>query len=175
MILTIWPSPNKRGQKKHLPATSTLLFNISGSKAREHRGRILRRNLDKSLKSFPPCYSQSPLLTDIPPPPPLSKSGLKLVHNVNNVYGNLKSDQDYAQKTQRHSTFMSTAPGCAHAQKHSLFCAQWLIVLTEENINEENVDEDIEKVEELDQVQPHSPVVVAVQVVPQIPTCTSFC
>jgi hypothetical protein len=51
-----------------------------------------------------------------------------------------------------------------------LFCAQWLMVLTEENINEENVDEDIEKVEELDQVQPHRPVVVAVQVVPQIPT-----
>ncbi len=45
-----------------------------------------------------------------------------------------------------------------------------LTVLTEENINEENVDEDIEEVEELDQVQPHRPVVVAVQVVPQIPT-----
>jgi hypothetical protein len=42
-------------------------------------------------------------------------------------------------------------------------------ILTEEDINEENVDEDIKKVEELDQVQPHSPVVVAVQVVPQIP------
>ncbi len=25
------------------------------------RGRILGRNPDKSLKSFPPCYSQSPL------------------------------------------------------------------------------------------------------------------
>jgi hypothetical protein len=47
------------------------------------------------------------------------------------------------------------------------------MVLTEEDINEENVDEDIEKVEELDQVQPHRPVVVAVQVVSQIPT--SFC
>ncbi len=32
-------------------------------------GRILRRNWDKSLKSFPPCYSQSPLLTDFTPPP----------------------------------------------------------------------------------------------------------
>jgi hypothetical protein len=31
-------------------------------------------------KNFPPCYSQSPLLTD---PPALSKSGLKLVCNVN--------------------------------------------------------------------------------------------
>ncbi len=26
-----------------------------------YRGRILGRNPDKSLKSFPPCYSQSPL------------------------------------------------------------------------------------------------------------------
>ncbi len=34
---------------------------------REWRGRILGRNWDKSLKSFPPCYSQSPLLTPSPP------------------------------------------------------------------------------------------------------------
>jgi hypothetical protein len=34
----------------------------------ENRGRILGRNWDKSLKSFPPCYSQSPLLTDFTPP-----------------------------------------------------------------------------------------------------------
>jgi hypothetical protein len=33
------------------------------------RGRILGRNCDKSLESFPPCFSQSPLLTDPPPPP----------------------------------------------------------------------------------------------------------
>jgi hypothetical protein len=33
-------------------------------------------------------------------PPPLSKSGLKLVFNVNILHGNLKSEnsQDYAQK-----------------------------------------------------------------------------
>jgi hypothetical protein len=37
------------------------------------RGRILGRNWDKSLKSFPPCNSQSPLLTDFTPPSPLSK------------------------------------------------------------------------------------------------------
>ncbi len=43
------------------------------------RGRILGRNWDKSLESFPPCYSQSPLVTV---PPTLSKSGLKLVCNV---------------------------------------------------------------------------------------------
>ncbi len=29
-----------------------------------YRSRILGRNWDKSLKSFPPCYSLSPLLTD---------------------------------------------------------------------------------------------------------------
>ncbi len=34
------------------------------------RGRILRRTWDKSLKSFPPCYSKSPLLADFNPPPP---------------------------------------------------------------------------------------------------------
>ncbi len=47
-------------------------------------GRILGRNWDKSLQSFPPCYSQSPLLTDLPPPPTprLSKSCLKLVCKV---------------------------------------------------------------------------------------------
>ncbi len=43
------------------------------------RGRILGRNSDKSLKSIPPCYSPSPLLTDFTTPPPLS---WKLVCNV---------------------------------------------------------------------------------------------
>jgi hypothetical protein len=33
------------------------------------RGRILGHNCNKSLKSFPPCYSQSLLLTDFTPPP----------------------------------------------------------------------------------------------------------
>jgi hypothetical protein len=45
---------------------------------------------------FPPCY----LFTDFTaPPPPLSKSVLKLVRNVIIVYGNLKSEnsQDYAK------------------------------------------------------------------------------
>ncbi len=41
---------------------------------------------------FPPCYSQSSLLTDFIPPLSPSKSGLKLVCNVNIVYGNLKSE-----------------------------------------------------------------------------------
>jgi hypothetical protein len=71
----------------------------------EARGRILEHNWDKSLQSFPPCYSQSPLLTDFIPLP-LSKSGLKLVCNVNIVCGNLKSEnsQDYAQKPQQNCT-----------------------------------------------------------------------
>ncbi len=42
-------------------------------------GRILGGNWDKSPKSFPPYYSQSPLPMDFTPPPPLSKSDLKLV------------------------------------------------------------------------------------------------
>jgi hypothetical protein len=43
---------------------------------------------DKSLKNFPPCYSQSPLLT-------------------------IKSEnyQNYAQKPQRNCTFMNSASG----------------------------------------------------------------
>jgi hypothetical protein len=72
----------------------------------ETRGRNLGRNWDKSLKSFPPCYSQSPLLTDSPPPP--TKNGLKLVCNINIAYGNLKSknSQGYAQKPQRNFEFV---------------------------------------------------------------------
>ncbi len=55
---------------------------------------------------------QSPLLADFTSPPP-SKSGLKLVCNVNIVYGNPKSEnsEDYDQKPQRNSTFMNSASG----------------------------------------------------------------
>jgi hypothetical protein len=67
--------------------------------------------LGKGLRSFTPCYSQSPLLSI--PPPPFSKSGLKLVCYVNIVYGNLKSEnsQDYTQKPQRNCTFMNSTSG----------------------------------------------------------------
>ncbi len=34
------------------------------------RGRILGRHWDEILKSFPPCFSQPPLLTDFTTPPP---------------------------------------------------------------------------------------------------------
>ncbi len=44
-------------------------------------------------------------------PPPPGKSGLKLVCNVNIVYGNLKSEnsQDFVQKPQRNCTLMNSA------------------------------------------------------------------
>jgi hypothetical protein len=77
-----------------------------------YRGRILGSNWNKSLKSVSPCSSQPPLPTDFTPSPtPLCKSDLKLVCNVNIVYGNLKSEtsQDYAQKPQRNCTFMNSA------------------------------------------------------------------
>ncbi len=44
-------------------------------------GRILGRNWEKSLQSFPSCYSQSTLLADFTPPSPWRKSCLKLVCN----------------------------------------------------------------------------------------------
>ena len=46
-------------------------------------------------------------------PSSMSKSGLKLVCNVNIVYGTLKSDnsQDYAQEPQRNCMFMNLASG----------------------------------------------------------------
>jgi hypothetical protein len=44
-------------------------------------------------------------------PPPLSKSGLKLVCKANIVYGNLKfeNSQDYAQKPQQNCTVINSA------------------------------------------------------------------
>jgi hypothetical protein len=63
-------------------------------------------NPRKSFQSFPPCYSQSPLL-------PLEQKWVETVFNVNIVNGNHKSDnsQDYAQKPQRNCTFMNLASG----------------------------------------------------------------
>ncbi len=46
--------------------------------------------MDVIGKKFSSSYSQSSLLTDFTPPPhPLEQSGLKLVCNVNIVYGEL--------------------------------------------------------------------------------------
>ncbi len=36
----------------------------------------------KSLKGFPPCYSQSPLLTDLTPPPPPPRAKVVLNWSV---------------------------------------------------------------------------------------------
>jgi hypothetical protein len=80
----------------------------------ETRGQILGRNWDKSLKSVPPCFLQSPLQTDfnpLTPPPPLEQKLFETGLQVNIVHGNLKSEnsQDYAQKPQRNCAFMNSA------------------------------------------------------------------
>ncbi len=71
----------------------------NGHRSTVSRGRILGRNWNKNLKSFPPCYSQSPLLTDFTHPPPL-KSGFKLV--CKKVW----ELSDYAQKPQRNCSLI---------------------------------------------------------------------
>jgi hypothetical protein len=54
---------------------STAGFSLGENPDDFSKGRILGRNWDKSLKSFPPCYSQAPLLMDFTPllPPPGQK------------------------------------------------------------------------------------------------------
>ncbi len=96
-----------------------------------YRGRILGRNGDKSLKSFPPCYSLSSLLTDFTPPSPWSKIGLKLVCKVNFVHENLKSEnsQDFGQKPQRNSTFMNSAALVMKGGKEKMGIAKKLRVM----------------------------------------------
>ncbi len=68
----------------------------------------------KVLRGFPlAIHSHLTVITRLYSPPPPSISGLKLVCNLNIVYGNLKSEssQDYAQKPQRNCTFMNSASG----------------------------------------------------------------
>jgi hypothetical protein len=102
-------------------------------------GRILGRNPGKSLKSFPPCYSQSQLCLEIS----LSRNLLQFqqfvaVHCkgerrkpdskpyplpyslIRNPYRNLKSEksQDYAQKPQRNRTFMNSATDVTKPRAH---------------------------------------------------------
>ncbi len=81
-------------------------------------GRILGRNRDKSLKNFLLAIHshlyQRVLI------PPMSKSGLKLVCNVNVVYNrklNSENSQDYAQKPQRNCASMNSAFGTAEKNK----------------------------------------------------------
>jgi hypothetical protein len=90
----------------------------------DSRGRILGRNPDKSLKSFPPCFSQSPLQLSLDiyissnSHNLLGISTVQLLYTVKekegkpdkklyplpyglrNPYRNLKSAQAYAQKPQ---------------------------------------------------------------------------
>ncbi len=81
-----------------------------------NRGRILGRNWDKVVRV-------SSLLFKVtstngfysPSPPSLSKSGLKMVCNVNIVYGNLKSE-----KPQRNCTFMNSSSGDCIFSKNAM-------------------------------------------------------
>jgi hypothetical protein len=91
------------------------------------RHEFLDKNQDKSLKSFPPCYSQSPvysfalrflfLRNHATSYSFYRKKGenLKktnpLPYGLRNTYRNLKSEnsQDYAQRPQRTCKFMNSA------------------------------------------------------------------
>jgi hypothetical protein len=70
----------------------------------QYRGRVVK----EGGLAPPPNKPEAP-----PPPPPRAKVVLKLVCNVNIVYGNLKSEnsEDYAQKPERNCTFMNSASG----------------------------------------------------------------
>ncbi len=56
------------------------------------RGRILGCNWDKILRVFLLAIHSHLNQRNLLPPAPLSKGGLKLDCNANNVYGNLKSE-----------------------------------------------------------------------------------
>ncbi len=63
--------------------------------------------------------------------PSLSKSGLKLVCNVNIVHGNLKSQnsQDHVQKLQRNCTFINSASGVNFLSVSKMLVNWWSTVL----------------------------------------------
>jgi hypothetical protein len=120
---------------------------------REYWGRILGRNLDKSLKGFPPCYSQTPLqfcfgisiswnsrnllhiytdrllytVKDQGGKP--DRKTYPLPYGLRNQHRNLKSEnsQDYAQNPQRNCTFMNSASDphhCLYHQKLRSICTR---------------------------------------------------
>ncbi len=89
-----------------------------------NRGRILGRNPDKSLKSFPPCYSRHLysialrfLFLHTHATSGKEKWGkpdrnpYQLPYGLRNPYRNLKPEnsQDYTQKPQWNCTFMNSA------------------------------------------------------------------
>ncbi len=83
----------------------------------QYRGRILGRNPDKIL----PCYSVTSTNGFYSLPSfPLSRSGFKLVCNVNIVYGILRTFKIMPQKPQGHCTFMSSASAVRGLEKNSL-------------------------------------------------------
>ncbi len=103
----------------------------------QNKGRILGRNPDKSHKSFPPCYSQSPLQSTALPwdiyffkltqlltyfyisvtvhcqieRRKTERNPYPLPYGLRNLYRNLKSadSRDLAQKPQRNCTSMNSA------------------------------------------------------------------
>ncbi len=72
--------------------------------------------LGQSLNIFPPCYSQSTLLTDFTlynpphPPPPFSKISLTLVCNVNIANGNLKYESSRGNAQNLNGIVLSWIP-----------------------------------------------------------------
>ncbi len=104
--------------------------NIAETRIFETRGRILGGNADKSLKSFPPCYSQSPLQLCLGDfyffklEKPLKIATVQLLYTVEcrkeeNLIENrtplpmfkksIQRPQNFAQKNQRNCTFMNSA------------------------------------------------------------------
>jgi hypothetical protein len=71
------------------------------------RWRILGRNWDKIVTSFPPCYSQLPLLTDFTSPLLWAKA----VWNwfVMYTWYRKPKSENSIQKPQRNCTFMNSA------------------------------------------------------------------
>jgi hypothetical protein len=83
-------------------------------------GRILWRNWEFSSLLFTVNSTNR-----FYPHPPWSKSGLKLVCNVNIGYGNHKSENsdNYAQKPQRNCTFLNSASGHVTVERKNYLAA----------------------------------------------------
>ncbi len=94
-------------------------------------GKLIHEKNQKSkiswhcpFKSFPPCFSQSPLPTDLLPPQLWGKVVCNWFVCKHYIRTPLKSEhcQDYGQKPQRNGTFMNSASGLEYfaPQKNSL-------------------------------------------------------
>ncbi len=84
------------------------------------RVRILGRNWDKS-KEFSSLLFTATSANGFYPPT-RAKCGLKLAWNVNNVYGDLNSEnsQDYVQKPKRNCTFMNSVSALFYRQQSTI-------------------------------------------------------